>query len=128
MPVKLVVQRRITFSADDKSVRCIVDYLHPDDVDDAVSSSQLPQPERLGRIALPSSRHRPPSNAIQPVAELRELRATLPGSEDGGNVGKRGEGSDGNTEGGKTKVPDDEDKTTGYSSGPDDDDDYGDDN
>jgi len=102
----------------------VVDYLHPDDVADADSSSELLEPGRLEAFVPPPGRRRPHSNVIQPLVELPDPSAALQGPEDGGNVWKRGgEGGDGDAEGGGTVAPADDDKDTGYSSGTDDADD-----
>ena len=106
----------------------VVDYLHPDDVVDADGSSSelLEVPGRLGTFVPPPSRRRrpPQSNAVQPAAELQEPRAALPRPGDvGGNVWKRGGGGgdvDVYGDGEETLASVDEEKDTGYSSGPDD--------
>jgi len=94
---------------------------------DADSSSRpdLLDARRLGPLVPPPSRRRPPSNAIQPPAEPQEPRAALPRPGNGGNVWKSGGGGrDGEDLGdGERVASDEEDKDTGYSSGPDDEDD-----
>ena len=91
---------------------------------DADSLPELLEPGRLGPLVPLPGRRQPHSNVIHPVVELQEPHATFPGPEDGGNVWKKEEeGRDDDADGGGAVLPVDGDKDTGYSSGPDDEDD-----